>query len=127
MRDVEAGEELFYDYGVENLEDDDFVCLCRQSNCRGVITKDDWKLESVQKLHGDHMAPHVLKLVKEFSAMREFHDIDSLSSPSRSSSSSDSDSPMDSPLSSDGSPDFRERESSTKLPPISPLPMSLVI
>jgi len=65
LRDIEAGEELTYDYGVENLEDDDFKCLCRQRNCRGVITKNDWKLESVQKFHGEHMAPHVLELVKE--------------------------------------------------------------
>jgi len=66
MRDIAAGEELFYDYGTENLEDDDFACLCNSPSCRKVITKDDWKLPSVQEKHGDHFAAHVMPLVRDW-------------------------------------------------------------
>lgn len=43
IRDINAGEELFYDYGYERDEDDDgssdslYVCHCGAPNCRGTI------------------------------------------------------------------------------------------
>jgi hypothetical protein len=43
-RDVEAGEELFWDYGM-GISDQNFKleCLCGNKECRGIISGDDWK------------------------------------------------------------------------------------
>jgi uncharacterized protein len=43
MRDIEAGQELFYDYALEIDEPiteeskTEFVCHCGSSNCRGTM------------------------------------------------------------------------------------------
>jgi hypothetical protein len=37
-RNIRAGEELTYDYGVLRLEDERFACRCGSRRCRGVIT-----------------------------------------------------------------------------------------
>jgi hypothetical protein len=44
MRDVEAGEELCFDYAMTDSDDYDmFECSCRTDRCRGLVTGDDWK------------------------------------------------------------------------------------
>ena len=44
MRDVEAGEELCFDYAMTDSDDyDTFACTCGTERCRGVVTGDDWK------------------------------------------------------------------------------------
>jgi hypothetical protein len=44
MRDVEAGEELCFDYAMTDSDDYDmFTCGCGTDRCRSVITGDDWK------------------------------------------------------------------------------------
>jgi hypothetical protein len=44
MRDVEAGEELCFDYAMTDSDDYDmFDCTCGTQRCRGVVTGDDWK------------------------------------------------------------------------------------
>ncbi|WCL48692.1 SET domain-containing protein [Leptospira sp. GIMC2001] len=43
-RHIKAGEELNIDYGnfIVNV-DQNFICRCGSHNCRGRITKDDWR------------------------------------------------------------------------------------
>jgi hypothetical protein len=44
MRDVDAGEELCFDYAMTDSDDyDTFQCGCGTEGCRGEITGDDWK------------------------------------------------------------------------------------
>jgi uncharacterized protein len=44
MRDVDAGEELCFDYAMTDSDDyDTFKCGCGSARCRGEITGDDWK------------------------------------------------------------------------------------
>lgn len=44
MRDVEAGEELCFDYAMTDSDDyDTFECSCGTARCRHEITGDDWK------------------------------------------------------------------------------------
>ena len=44
VRDVDAGEELCFDYAMTDSDDyDTFECTCGTERCRGVVTGDDWK------------------------------------------------------------------------------------
>jgi SET domain-containing protein len=44
IRDVEAGEELCFDYAMSDSDDyDEFECTCGTALCRGVVTGADWK------------------------------------------------------------------------------------
>jgi SET domain-containing protein len=45
MRDIEAGEELTFDYAMSDGEPyDEFDCFCGTASCRHKITGNDWKL-----------------------------------------------------------------------------------
>lgn len=65
MRDIQAGEEIYYDYALtENHPDFAFPkCLCGKEKCRGRITGNDWKLPELQEKFGRHFLPHVLKSI----------------------------------------------------------------
>lgn len=67
MRDIAAGEEIYYDYALtENHPQFSFPqCLCGKSNCRGTITGNDWKLPQLQEQYGRHFLPHVLQSIFE--------------------------------------------------------------
>ncbi|MEY3360780.1 MAG: hypothetical protein RL531_499 [Actinomycetota bacterium] len=54
MRDIEAGEELTFDYAMSDDDDyDEFVCACGEPTCRGLITGADWRRPELQvKYHG---------------------------------------------------------------------------
>jgi hypothetical protein len=44
LRDVDAGEELCFDYAMSDSDDyDEFACTCGTALCRGVVTGADWK------------------------------------------------------------------------------------
>ena len=44
MRDVDAGEELCFDYAMTDSDDyDQFKCKCNTPGCREVVSGDDWK------------------------------------------------------------------------------------
>jgi SET domain-containing protein len=50
MRDVEAGEELCFDYAMSDTDDyDEFTCHCGSPSCRGVVRGDDWRLAEIQQ------------------------------------------------------------------------------
>lgn len=50
MRDIDAGEELTFDYAMCDSDDyDEFVCECNQPGCRGKITGSDWLLPELQE------------------------------------------------------------------------------
>ena len=54
MRDIVIGEEITFDYAMtlgksENVPSYNMKCLCGASNCRGVITDEDWKIPELQK------------------------------------------------------------------------------
>ncbi len=65
MRDIVAGEEIYYDYALtENHPDFSFpICLCKKENCRGKISGNDWKIQELQEKYGRHFLPHVLKSI----------------------------------------------------------------
>lgn len=57
-RDINAGEELTNDYATSTaLPDFRMACLCESDNCRGMISGEDWKLQTLQAAYGDHWTP----------------------------------------------------------------------
>lgn len=43
MRDIELGEEITFDYAMSESSKYKMKCQCGDSNCRKVITGEDWK------------------------------------------------------------------------------------
>jgi hypothetical protein len=61
-RDIKAGEEVTLDQGTWNCEFDAYTndqkpCSCGASDCRKKLTKEDWKLSSVQRKYAGHFHP----------------------------------------------------------------------
>lgn len=59
MRDIEADEEVVFDYAMVlceapgKLEGYEFSCLCGSDHCRGKVTGNDWKIPELQRrYHG---------------------------------------------------------------------------
>lgn len=49
MREIEAGEELSFDYATGDDDDWEMNCSCGSTQCRGLITGKDWKLPELQR------------------------------------------------------------------------------
>ncbi len=68
MRDIEANEELTFDYAIEIISEDYIMknpCYCKASNCRKSITGNDWKIKELHEAYGQHFSPFILKRIKE--------------------------------------------------------------
>lgn len=64
-RDIGLGEELTNDYATSTgLSDFRMPCACGTENCRGVITGEDWRLETLQREYLDHWTPVLLKRLR---------------------------------------------------------------
>lgn len=63
LRDIDAGEELSYDYGcLESGPDFAFDCACGAATCRGRITGSDWMDSAFREKHLGHMDPDLREL-----------------------------------------------------------------
>jgi len=68
MRNIEAGEEITFDYamsdvGVTQEEWQPMNCLCKAPTCRNQITGDDWKLPHLQKKYKGYFSSYVNNLI----------------------------------------------------------------
>lgn len=62
MRDIQASEEITFDYAMLDNESDpnyNFKCKCGSKDCRGIITGTDWKKEKLQKKYGKYFAAYL--------------------------------------------------------------------
>ena len=60
MRDVEAGDELCFDYAMSDTNDyDEFVCECGLPSCRQLITGGDWKLPELQERYDGWFSSYI--------------------------------------------------------------------
>jgi SET domain-containing protein len=60
MRDIPSGEEITYDYGLgESNPKFAMICNCGNSNCRHLITGNDWKDPEFRNRNLDHMLPRL--------------------------------------------------------------------
>ena len=63
-RDIAAGEELCYDYAMsETVFDRLPECLCGAPECRGKVTKDDWKIQDLRRRYLLSFSDHVLAMM----------------------------------------------------------------
>ncbi len=69
MCDIEAGEELMFDYAMSDGEPyDEFDCYCGSLNCRKKITGNDWKLSELWEKYQGYFSPY---LARRIEALRE--------------------------------------------------------
>jgi SET domain-containing protein len=59
MRDIGAGEELFYDIAFTTAHSYQIICNCGKPSCRGTITGEDWKRMDLQKKYKDYFSPFI--------------------------------------------------------------------
>jgi len=59
MSNIKKGEELTFDYAMQDNIDYAFKCNCGAPNCRGTITGYDWKMPELQKRYNGYFAPYL--------------------------------------------------------------------
>lgn len=69
MRDIEAGEELTFDYAMSDGSPyDEFECHCGLPHCRGRITGGDWRLPELWKKYHGYFSPYLARRIKTLRA-----------------------------------------------------------
>ncbi len=64
LRNIQPGEELTYDWGMEENSRERVVCLCRSRNCRGVLTGQDWKGRDLQRRYKGFFSAYLLERIQ---------------------------------------------------------------
>jgi len=67
-RDIEAGEEITYDYGTSEADEEELglcECLCGSKNCRGEIRGDDHLRPDLIEKYGDHFQPYLRERLRK--------------------------------------------------------------
>lgn len=60
MRDIEAGEEVCFDYAMcDGTPYDEFECACGSSLCRGQVTGDDWRRPDLWDRYDGYFSPYL--------------------------------------------------------------------
>lgn len=66
IRDIEAGEEVCFDYAMVDMSDaDEFNCLCSSPFCRKKVTGEDWRLPDLKKRYKGYFGAHVQRAIDE--------------------------------------------------------------
>jgi uncharacterized protein len=66
IRNIEKGEEITIDYCTHQGNPDyQMACNCKLSNCRGIITGNDWKNKDLQDKYGKYFSSYLLERIKE--------------------------------------------------------------
>ncbi len=64
LRDIEAGEELSFDYAMSDGEPyDEFECYCGSANCRKKITGNDWMLPKLWARYDGYFSPYLARRI----------------------------------------------------------------
>jgi len=64
MRDIQAGEELTFDYAMSDGSPyDEFECHCGLPHCRGRITGGDWKLPELWEKYDGYFSPYLARRI----------------------------------------------------------------
>ena len=65
-RDIDAGEEVTYDYVTTNIQlNYEMKCTCGSPTCRGVFSNNDYLRTDFQNRFGNHLPQHVLNAIQE--------------------------------------------------------------
>lgn len=63
LRDIVAGEELTCDYATIDNEEYEFLCNCKNKNCRKIITGFDWKKKDLQIKYKGYFARYLTEKI----------------------------------------------------------------
>lgn len=70
MRDIEAGEEICFDYAMcDGSPYDEFICSCGAPNCRGNITGEDWKRPELWERYAGYFSPYLQRRIERLQAL----------------------------------------------------------
>jgi len=65
MRDIEAGEEINFDYAMcDGTSYDEFDCQCGCENCRGQITGSDWTRPELWEKYDGYFMPYLARRIE---------------------------------------------------------------
>ena len=65
MRDVQAGEELTFDYAMSDSSPyDEFECYCGSKICRKKITGNDWKIPELWRRYEGYFSTYLAKRIE---------------------------------------------------------------
>jgi uncharacterized protein len=65
FRDIEPGEEITFDYAMTDSCEVTMDCLCGASNCRGVVTGEDWKRKDLQEKYRGYFSDYLERMIAE--------------------------------------------------------------
>lgn len=69
LRDIKAGEEMMFDYAMSDGEPyDEFECHCGSSNCRKMVTGNDWKLPELWGKYAGYFSPYLARRIETLRA-----------------------------------------------------------
>jgi len=64
MRDIEAGEEVCFDYAMSDSNPyDEFECGCGSPLCRGRVTANDWQRADLQQRYRGYFSPYLQRRI----------------------------------------------------------------
>lgn len=67
MRDIQADEEITCDYAMvvsEFVGMKNFECLCGATDCRKIMSEDDWKKKDLQEKYKGYFSAYLEKIIK---------------------------------------------------------------
>jgi SET domain-containing protein len=66
MRDIQAGEELCFDYAMSDGGPyDEFECFCGSSHCRKKVTGNDWKLPDLWEKYDGYFSRYLARRIEK--------------------------------------------------------------
>jgi SET domain-containing protein len=69
MRDIQAGEELNFDYAMCDGSDyDEFDCYCGSKDCRGRVKGTDWSLPGLWEKYDGYFMPYLARRIEALKA-----------------------------------------------------------
>jgi len=69
MRNIEAGEELNFDYAMcDGSNYDEFDCYCGSENCRGSVRCTDWMRPELWQKYNGYFMPYLARRIEQLKA-----------------------------------------------------------
>ena len=68
MKTIKPGEEIVFDYAMTESICPAFECKCGSTQCRKIVTPNDWKSSELQKRYGNHFSPYLRSKFKKTTA-----------------------------------------------------------
>ena len=63
LRSIRAGEEITYDWAMEENHPVRTLCRCGARTCRRILTGQDWKLPALQRRYRGHFSPYLAEKI----------------------------------------------------------------